>query len=581
MDTGNIENLPVVAKTFIDAVIKKMRYKKKVRNEVRCELTAHFEDALRSCQTDEEKTPLAEQMITDFGDTKILAVLIRRGKKRNRPLWKKAIIGTMKVIGILILFVLLRLGYMSINRVVPGIDYSKWLTFTTSGGRDESLNARDDILKAAELLDNQYNEAMAILANWPGDMNDEELELTKNYVQISEPAIDKFIEALDKPYYWANYQVKPGLDNKVINDAFFAHNITFSQRIVEAIMPPLSKYKRFAQRTNKRALLRAYQGDIDGAISDCLMLQDFGGRQIGKGLLIEQLVGTAIEAMGHNGIYTLIDRVELSIEQLEHIRQQIEIQFAGSESIINLEAEKGLWYDIVQRSFTDDGKGSGKVLLKGIPLVANNWKESIKVILGVGVPDRREVLRRVNSYFDNADKLFKRTPWQIVNEPGDIGWDDIGGDLVMLQMIGLPNKRISELSWRLRASRDGLITTVAIFRFEKEKGRLPSSLADLVEAGYLKALPKDPYSDGVLTYKQTDEGFVLYSVGYDLVDDGGQIGRYENGNVRQWPKRDKPGDIIFWPRRSMTGEVIIIKPVMMGPIGSPQGNQKPQIKTQN
>ena len=86
----DLQNLPVAASDFINSVIKKMRYRKKVRLDVRAELTAHFEDQLRDCATDRDREQKAQQLIADFGDPKLLAVLLRRAKKRCRPLWRKA-----------------------------------------------------------------------------------------------------------------------------------------------------------------------------------------------------------------------------------------------------------------------------------------------------------------------------------------------------------------------------------------------------------------------------------------------------------------------------------------------------------
>ena len=540
------DNLPEVVNAYIESVIKKMRYKKKVRAEVRQELDGHFADALKGC-ADENKEQTAKELIENFGDAGMLAILIRRGKKRNRPLWKKAIIKTLKVIGILILFVLFRGGYMAAGRPTISVDYAQWLTEKVSGGKDESLNAWDDILKASELLSDQYTEASDILKNWPGDMSDEELELTKNYVRVNEAAIDKFIEALDKPYYWVNYTVEPINPHDMHGDVFVSG-------VMEGVMPLLNKCKRFGQRMQKRILLKAYDGDIDGAVNDAMVLQDFGARQIGKGLLIEQLVGIAIEAIGHSVMYEIIDRVELSEMQLQYIHGNLEKQFAKSEGRVNFKAEKVFLYDMVQRSFTDDGNGSGRVLPKGIPLAMTDWKSGIKILFGVSAPDRREVLKQIDRFYDDTHRLLERTPWQSVNEPLEIRWDNFNSNIHLMEILGSGFGRVSEFSWRLRVDRDGLITTIAVLRFEKEKGRLPSSLGDVVEAGYLKSVPMDPFSDGALSYKQTDEGFVLYSAGPDLIDDGGMILRRENGNVIQFPKRDKGGDIIFWPRRSMTGE---------------------------
>ena len=42
--------LPLVAGEYIRLVIKKMGYRRKVRQDVQAELAAHFEDALADCQ---------------------------------------------------------------------------------------------------------------------------------------------------------------------------------------------------------------------------------------------------------------------------------------------------------------------------------------------------------------------------------------------------------------------------------------------------------------------------------------------------------------------------------------------------
>ncbi|MHC4640431.1 MAG: hypothetical protein ACYS32_02220, partial [Planctomycetota bacterium] len=82
------QNLPACAFEFIEMVVRKMRYRKTVRGEVRAELTAHFEDELRGCATDEEREQKARQLIAGFGDVKLLAILFRRAKKRCRPMWR-------------------------------------------------------------------------------------------------------------------------------------------------------------------------------------------------------------------------------------------------------------------------------------------------------------------------------------------------------------------------------------------------------------------------------------------------------------------------------------------------------------
>jgi len=70
---------------------------------------------------------------------------------------------------------------------------------------------------------------------------------------------------------------------------------------------------------------------------------------------------------------------------------------------------------------------------------------------------------------------------------------------------------------RLRAARAG----IAVERFRLANGRLPDSLEELVPK-WLDAVPADPFDDKPIRYRKLDKGFVTYSIGPDLKDDGGK-----------------------------------------------------------
>ncbi len=63
-------------------------------------------------------------------------------------------------------------------------------------------------------------------------------------------------------------------------------------------------------------------------------------------------------------------------------------------------------------------------------------------------------------------------------------------------------------------------TALAIQRYRLAAGRLPDALTDLVPT-YLDAVPTDPFDGKDLRYEKLGIGFVVYSVGQDLRDDGG------------------------------------------------------------
>jgi hypothetical protein len=67
-----------------------------------------------------------------------------------------------------------------------------------------------------------------------------------------------------------------------------------------------------------------------------------------------------------------------------------------------------------------------------------------------------------------------------------------------------------------------LRTDLALRRFRRTHDRWPARLEELVP-GQLPALPLDPWSQQPLVYRTTANGFRLYSVGRNGIDDGGDV----------------------------------------------------------
>lgn len=118
-----LEHLPAGSAEFIKLVIKKMRYRENVRSEVLAELISHFEDGLMDCKTEQEKEQAAQRLITEFGDVKLLAVLLRRAKKRCRPLWRTVVARSFQTVGVLILCFIIYTVWFSTGRPTISVDY--------------------------------------------------------------------------------------------------------------------------------------------------------------------------------------------------------------------------------------------------------------------------------------------------------------------------------------------------------------------------------------------------------------------------------------------------------------------------
>jgi hypothetical protein len=77
---------------------------------------------------------------------------------------------------------------------------------------------------------------------------------------------------------------------------------------------------------------------------------------------------------------------------------------------------------------------------------------------------------------------------------------------------------------RQRARLRGAIAALAAERYRKKQGRWPDSLKALTP-DYLARVPADPYDGAPLRFRRLADGLVIYSIGPDLKDNGGNIDR--------------------------------------------------------
>ena len=111
---------------------------------------------------------------------------------------------------------------------------------------------------------------------------------------------------------------------------------------------------------------------------------------------------------------------------------------------------------------------------------------------------------------------------------------------ILSPAIGKINKR----SHRTKAEVEATLAIVALLRFKLDTGGYPENLDKLVQAGYLKELPIDPFSDELLIYKKVDSNFLLYSVGPNFADDAGESEMGDKGTPKPGGEH---GDVVFWP----------------------------------
>ena len=540
-DKSDLQNLPSCAVEFIKQVLKKMRYRRKVRQDVQKELTAHFEDELKDCATDEDKEQKAKDVIAGFGDVKLLAVLLRRAKKRCRPLWRTAIVRSFQGLGIIVLYFCVCFVPLLVGRPTISVNYVDWLNELVQSGRNEADNARPFYEKAIKLyVKNPQDWLYGSGKVWSADLNDVEISIMSDWLEDNQGALEALREGSRRPDFWNEYQSdETELSKNLLKGALMSSNL------VANAMENLPNYRHLAFAMRWQIMSEADNGDIETALSDCVALTKFGGHLQGHGLLIEQLVGIALEGLANGTAFRLLDRIDVPADILKSTQEEFDRQFGRQEPVISMEAEKVFWYDQIQRTFTDDGQGGGRMLARGMAyVVTDDWKDNLWRFVSFNYPDRQEIVVNIDKYFGLFAKILTETPWELRDETIDEQvWNEVNITPIMLKIQIPAHERVSQIAWRMKSGRAALLTVLAVMRYEKEKGGYPAGLEELVREDYLKKLPMDPYSDGPLVYRKTDGGFLLYSLGTNFTDDGGELG-LRGGKRRMW---SDDGDWVFWP----------------------------------
>jgi len=540
---SELQNLPACAAEFIKLVIKKMRYRKKVRLDVQTELAAHFEDELQNCKTDGEKEQKAQQLIENFGDAKLLGVLLRRAKKRCRPLWRTVVARTFQTIGVLILCFSAYLVWFWIGKPAVTVDYIAEFNRLTRPVADENLNAAPLFEQAAAICPNTPLEKGDFWRNGYIDANEAERQAIEGWVQLCSDSLNLVTQGTEKPYFWRQYKTSGAPDE--------------DGSMLCVLMPNLAKFRNLARALCFRAHIQAAKGEYSPAFDDLIICYKFG-RLTGQGekTIVDQLVGMGIQATAAKNIREILSLYHVGVEELAVLQTDFAEAQAGQEFRIRLLFEKIAIYDEIQRCFTEDRLGGGHLYPKRLPVMGTlvAGKDSAEILsdaLAVRIlffhPNKAETRQKADEIYDFLEETSKRNPAELKFKSIDLNKqvESMVKGNIFLSIWAPGVVVVHKTSYRVRAEVQSVPVIIAAMRFKIDKGQYPKDMAELQRFGYIKEIPIDPFSDQPPVYKRTADNFTLYSVGLNFKDDGGQVYQDKKGKPQLWD--DKFGDAVFWP----------------------------------
>jgi hypothetical protein len=249
-------------------------------------------------------------------------------------------------------------------------------------------------------------------------------------------------------------------------------------------------------------------------------------------MLDYRLTYTGLRGLAYRSILRVLNRIQLSDEQLQNLSEWIKAPHIDEDFKRLLIAEQCLGIYTLRApireimSRTEYGKG---ILLMLVP-----WK-----MLGLCYRDTLAFIDLMQDLINAMDlpNPERLAAFKAVGESIHTGGR--GGtltDMIWPIRTYLLNIEIRHLAL-LRTTQ----TALAVEHYRLAKGRLPKSLDNLVPS-CIEAIPTDPFDGHPLKYRTREIGYVVYSVGEDLTDEGGTERGTQGRDSRGKPL---PYDITF------------------------------------
>jgi hypothetical protein len=295
----------------------------------------------------------------------------------------------------------------------------------------------------------------------------------------------------------------------------------------DALLPHLQLLKTEAQNFRLVALIASERGDKAAAIAAIKETAQTGQMLASEPLLISQLVRVACLNLALEGIEQLLSRQSLTAAELENLRlfhEEINLHGVARTALIN---ERAFSLCIFHPEFAARATVNGSLSDDtGNPeQAAHSVRTGFGFIQSIGLmdPDRRLMLATFKEAIELAgqetpeslrktEALFARVQTNATKFPPKIL------SAMMLPSLQKVLARYAGYEARRRAA---LIAIGVEYHRAVHESRVPEKLDDLVPGG-LPAIPADPFDGQNLRFRKLERGYVVYSVGSDLQDDGGR-----------------------------------------------------------
>jgi hypothetical protein len=308
----------------------------------------------------------------------------------------------------------------------------------------------------------------------------------------------------------------------------------------------LNEIRELARVLDVDARLAQQQNDAPRLVQDIQAMLGMS-RQTTGGFLVEGLVGVGIASLAAQRIELVLDTSPglLSSSDLTDLAHLLSGPNVTAD-LVKLDTERMFFADVMQRTYTDDGAGDGRLTPAGMRflvaqstprgetaleptmLFSDELQNSVGPAAMLVIGSRRGMQATYDQYMDALEAQHHRpareADWRVADDLV-AQWRSSAvtqARCLPLVIMAPSLNRLSTTAERYLGRRDGVLIGIALELHRRQHGSYPQSLVELTPK-LLPQVPVDRITGDPLYYVLVVGRPVVYSVGADRDDDGGRV----------------------------------------------------------
>ncbi len=573
--TIEASGLPTAIGNHISHIIRRTRLYTSERQDIAREFIAHAWDAHDAGRSEPE-------VLVSLGDPKPIAALLKRAAMRKRPLicqvrtWtiRAALVtlgaGALLYAGLTVRFYTssptIRTNYLArLNAPILAAPESDraWPVYEEALVEWYKIEAYMLSVSAMDRDSEDLNRRYAGVESFPIILKEHpDRADTIGAMKAYRPTLDRIAEAAKRPM--VGMLLSPNTRDIQIPGASRTLTVTTpptgeaadQPSLVETIIPHFMHTRHIARMLAFDCNIAIEERDAQRAYQDLIAMLNLGDQIGSEPFLMGKLVGIAIHSFTVNQIYRVyaLAPALLSREHTIGLARQLATSSANG-SALDLDQERAMFLDVLQRSFTDDGRGGGRLTPAGVrlvqtlteapldfgfitdeaPWILRSTLSAATPLAGASVVGRRKQLRKYDELLAEVQRALDEGPrgietfhnWSRSNfKPLRSGMLPRWSPLI--ELTPSYNKLLIA-TMRLRSEFDATLVLLAADTYRIEHDAWPESLEQLVP-DYLSTIPDDPFLQGAqILYRADASGPTIWFRGPDADDDNA----YESDDLKK------------------------------------------------